>query len=386
MILLPDTTAEQAERALERIRRKVATLRLVGVRPRPFPVTISVGIASAARGDDRRTLFAAADGVLYDAKRSGRDRVVRLSGVTQTRAPGSSPLDALFGPPPSARPTPSPEDAMRRLRRGRAAFPAGRRHRRRRIGFRSAPDLQPDPPLGTGTRRRAAAGPGARAAPCRHGRSSAAAGPAPSSPTSSGAPAAAPSRSSPWCARPAASTPTVRRWCCAPRPRRSSRWPASTTRTRPWTPPRWPPPSARCPSRVGRVRVLCAGGGDTPVAAEAAFVARVTGTEVVRVDDVGGSRIRAPARRRHAARRRRLPGGRRRPGRLARHDDRRDDRRPGGRGAHLDRPAQRVRRPRRADDDAELGRAGRRRQQHRQRLLAPASSPRRVARRSASRS
>ena len=39
--------------------------------------------------------------------------------------------------------------------------------------------------------------------------------------------------------------------------------------------------------------MLCAGGGDTPVAAEAAFVARVTGTEVVRVDDVGGSRIRA---------------------------------------------------------------------------------------------
>ena len=67
-----------------------------------MPVTISVGIASAARGDDRRTLFAAADGVLYDAKRSGRDRVVRLSGVTQTRAADASPLDALFGPPPSA--------------------------------------------------------------------------------------------------------------------------------------------------------------------------------------------------------------------------------------------------------------------------------------------
>jgi NCAIR mutase (PurE)-related protein len=46
------------------------------------------------------------------------------------------------------------------------------------------------------------------------------------------------------------------------------------------------------PDPVGRVRVLCAGGADTPVAAEAAFVARVTGTEVVRVDDIGGSRIR----------------------------------------------------------------------------------------------
>jgi NCAIR mutase (PurE)-related protein len=46
------------------------------------------------------------------------------------------------------------------------------------------------------------------------------------------------------------------------------------------------------PEPVGRVGVLCASSGDTPIAAEAAFVARVTGTEVVRVDDVGGSRIR----------------------------------------------------------------------------------------------
>ena len=81
VILLPDTTAEQAERALERIRRKVADLRLVRASASTCPVTISVGIASAARGDDRRTLFAAADGVLYDAKRSGRDRVVRLSNT-----------------------------------------------------------------------------------------------------------------------------------------------------------------------------------------------------------------------------------------------------------------------------------------------------------------
>jgi NCAIR mutase (PurE)-related protein len=46
------------------------------------------------------------------------------------------------------------------------------------------------------------------------------------------------------------------------------------------------------PEPVGRVRVLCAGGGDTPVAAEAAFVARVTGTDVVRVDGLAGSRLR----------------------------------------------------------------------------------------------
>ncbi|WP_249027806.1 tetratricopeptide repeat-containing diguanylate cyclase, partial [Blastococcus saxobsidens] len=106
VILLPETTAEQAERALERIRASVARYPWsdLGL---DVPVTISAGIASATRGDDRKTLFAAADGVLYDAKRSGRDRVVRLSAVTQTRA-GANPLDVLFGPAPEA---PAPEAA-----------------------------------------------------------------------------------------------------------------------------------------------------------------------------------------------------------------------------------------------------------------------------------
>jgi NCAIR mutase (PurE)-related protein len=47
------------------------------------------------------------------------------------------------------------------------------------------------------------------------------------------------------------------------------------------------------PEPAGRVRVLCAGGADLPVAAEVGFVARVAGTEVVRADDVAGSRLRA---------------------------------------------------------------------------------------------
>ena len=45
------------------------------------------------------------------------------------------------------------------------------------------------------------------------------------------------------------------------------------------------------PEPVGRVVVLSAGGGDAAVAAEAAFAARVTGTDVVRVADLGGSRM-----------------------------------------------------------------------------------------------
>ena len=340
VILLPDTTAEQAERALERTRRKVATYDWAEL-GLDFPVTISVGIASAARGDDRRTLFAAADGVLYDAKRSGRDRVIRLSGVTQTRA-DASPLDSLFGPPPAR----ARRHGRRRRGRRRAAVAVDVRAavpRRRRPTASRRCSSSP----ARSTRRWASAAPPSRSLgpvpAASDGRATVPdrSVPSPSrpSPRSSGRPAAPPSRSSPWCARRGASTPTARPWCCA-RPRtRWSRWPASTTRTRRWTPPRWPPPSARCPSRWAACACCCSGGGDTPVAAEAAFVARVTGTEVVRVDDVGASRIRAHAHRRHAAGRRRLPGRRRRAGRLAGHDDRRDDRRPRGGGAHLDRPA-----------------------------------------------
>jgi NCAIR mutase (PurE)-related protein len=47
------------------------------------------------------------------------------------------------------------------------------------------------------------------------------------------------------------------------------------------------------PETAGRVTVLCANGGDPAVAAEAAFVARVTGSDVARVADAQGGRIGA---------------------------------------------------------------------------------------------
>ena len=293
VILLPDTTAEQAERALERTRRRVADYDWseFGL---DVPVTISVGIASAARGDDRRTLFAAADGVLYDAKRSGRDRVVRLSGVTQTRAADASPLDALFGPSPSAA---EPDDAA-------TAGPADDDEPADTVapvqpspldaetaGF--APLLSaPHPPLGPGT---------------------------PTEPILGPVPAAA----EPTAVRPEAPVrPPVEPdviWGTG----RSTEQVLALVRTARREHPDRPALVLRAaaetlvalagehdayttmdaaamaaavgplPEPVGRVRVLCAGGADTPVAAEAAFVARVTGTDVVRVDDVSGSRLRA---------------------------------------------------------------------------------------------
>jgi NCAIR mutase (PurE)-related protein len=306
VILLPDTTAEQAERALERTRRKVATYDWseFGL---DVPVTISVGIASAARGDDRRTLFAAADGVLYDAKRSGRDRVVRLSGVTQTRAAGTSPLDALFGPPPSAvepddtaaAATPEDDDTAVSVEIVQPSPLDARCTLDEAVGF--APLLvEPrpiDPPLGTGSATEPLLGP----VPAHD--------PVPAAPVAE--PVAA--------LRPVAPSEPEVIWGTGrttekilalvrearreypDRPALVLRAAAETLVALAGEHDAYTTMDAAAmaaavgpvPEPVGRVHVLCASGADTPVAAEAAFVARVTGTEVVRVDDVAGSRIRA---------------------------------------------------------------------------------------------
>jgi diguanylate cyclase (GGDEF)-like protein len=270
VILLPDTTAEQAERALERCRSRMAAVDwpAIGL---SSPVTISVGIASAARGDDRRTLFAAADGVLYDAKRSGRNRVVRLSGVTQTRVGGStpSPLDALFGPPPAAAASVEPDDD----------------------GF--AP-LLIDPPLGVDRPGEPLLGPLPQAA-------------APSVPGTT--------TSIPLPVTPAVEPEVV--WASG----RSTDEVLALVRESRREHPDRPTVVLRAaaetlvalaaehdayttmdaaamaaavgpmPEPVGRIGIVSAAAG--PVAAEAAFVARVAGTEAVRVDAGGSARLRA---------------------------------------------------------------------------------------------
>ncbi|MGK5111540.1 MULTISPECIES: diguanylate cyclase domain-containing protein [unclassified Geodermatophilus] len=312
VILLPDTTAEQAERALERTRRAVAEHDWAGLGV-DLPVTISVGIASATRGDDRRTLFAAADGVLYDAKRSGRNRVVRLSAVTQTRA-GSSPLDALFGPP--KRPATAVTDGSGGDDTGAVASRDGAVVAPRVVAVQPSPLDDPagdpggfapllvepaDPPLGLGSPAEPALGPVPAAAV------------AASVPASVPAEPAAPAAVRP----PAPAEPDVI-WATG----RSTEQVLTLVRAARREFPDRPAVVVRAtaetlvalasehdayttvdaaamsaavgplPDPAGRIGVLCGAGGDLPVAAEAAFAARVTGTEVVRVDDVGGSRIR----------------------------------------------------------------------------------------------
>ncbi|SEP28356.1 diguanylate cyclase domain-containing protein [Trujillonella endophytica] len=292
VVLLPDTTAEQAERALERIRRAVAAHDWTA-QGLTRPVTISVGVASATRGDDRRTLFAAADGVLYDAKRSGRDRVVSLPAVTQRAAgpagpagpaaePGDAPRTADPAPPAAAAPPVAAAPPADAVSPAAAAPPAGATGV---AGGFAALLLEPtaaDVPL------------------------------SPARAEDPGVPL--PTESAPAPARPA--EPDVV-WA----PGRSTEQVLALVRRARGEHPDRPAVVVRAPAETllalaaefdgqttvdatamsaavgalpepeGQVVVLSAGGGDGTVAAEAAFAARVAGTDVVRLADLGGSRM-----------------------------------------------------------------------------------------------
>ena len=80
-VLLPVTKPGEATLVAEKLRRNLET---AGVMPAgvPRPVTVSVGVASAACAapDDGARLLRAADAALYDAKAAGRKRVVVAAG------------------------------------------------------------------------------------------------------------------------------------------------------------------------------------------------------------------------------------------------------------------------------------------------------------------
>ena len=79
LVVLPDTDIPGAVRAAERIRERLAK-RSVAVGERSVKLTVSTGVAEfPIDGDSREDLVLSADTALYQAKRRGRDRVVRAS-------------------------------------------------------------------------------------------------------------------------------------------------------------------------------------------------------------------------------------------------------------------------------------------------------------------
>ena len=91
-LLLPRTTAAQALEITERIRQGISQLAIPRDGTAAIRVTISIGVAVPSQA--RRTLddlLAAADHALYQAKRSGRDRVVIYA---DTRVPPGQPTAA----------------------------------------------------------------------------------------------------------------------------------------------------------------------------------------------------------------------------------------------------------------------------------------------------
>ena len=73
-LILPQTSAQSAASAAEKLRQTIAMWDFPGV---PRPVTISTGIAEfPAAGDNRDELIKSADTALYEAKQQGRNRVV----------------------------------------------------------------------------------------------------------------------------------------------------------------------------------------------------------------------------------------------------------------------------------------------------------------------
>jgi diguanylate cyclase (GGDEF)-like protein len=75
LLLLPGADAQAAITVAERARLAIQQGKCVAD-GKTLPITVSVGIAAWSRGVDADALRRAADGALYRAKQSGRNRVM----------------------------------------------------------------------------------------------------------------------------------------------------------------------------------------------------------------------------------------------------------------------------------------------------------------------
>jgi diguanylate cyclase (GGDEF)-like protein len=75
MLLLPGTQLEGAVQLADRVRTNLQRRTILAPDGRRLDVTASFGVAAFSDADDGRTLVAAADAALYEAKRAGKNRV-----------------------------------------------------------------------------------------------------------------------------------------------------------------------------------------------------------------------------------------------------------------------------------------------------------------------
>ena len=75
LLILPGTDLAGGARVAERIRGALAGRIVLSVDGTPIPVTASFGVAASPPATTASELFAAADAALYEAKRTGKNRV-----------------------------------------------------------------------------------------------------------------------------------------------------------------------------------------------------------------------------------------------------------------------------------------------------------------------
>jgi two-component system cell cycle response regulator len=83
VIVFPETNLDEATVVAERLRSAIAE-RPVAAGELSLPVTVSIGLATSARGQTPESLLARADAALYEAKRGGRNLVRAFSADPAT--------------------------------------------------------------------------------------------------------------------------------------------------------------------------------------------------------------------------------------------------------------------------------------------------------------